>query len=291
MTNYYIYCGVETESKTYDGGHWQDVFVPVLKWSSSALRCYLSELEVVLEIITGIVLNVSPSPHHRPITTTALPHRSDILITVHSSLSFTVQIGQPIEMSNTFSCLFMSFMLTLPLHEVMIPLFFSSFFPSTNGSLLLLFFLFHFIPPLLFSFDFVDCFFFFWQQQVGIDQGDIPDLSQVSVHLTFHLLFLLSLTPTHFSPPSSYYFFPTFLQNCVWLHCLLFATLHSFSPLHIPVFTPFYKLLSWFCLLHPLPTHFFLFQTTASSNLMWLQATPLWFDWFPALSYTFKALL
>ena len=44
------------------------------------------------------------------------------------------------------------------------------------------------LPFSPFFISFVDLFF--WWQQVGIDQGDIPDLSQVSVHLTFHFLFL-----------------------------------------------------------------------------------------------------
>lgn len=80
-------------------------------------------------------------------------NRSPSLVrhTYHCPL-ICVQIGQPIEMSNTFSCLFLLFMLTLPLHEVMIPLFFSSFFSSTNGSLLLFVYLFPFYPtsPFLF---------------------------------------------------------------------------------------------------------------------------------------------
>lgn len=44
-------------------------------------------------------------------------------------VSSTVQIAPAINMSDTFACLFLLFLLTLPLHEVTIPLFFSSFFP------------------------------------------------------------------------------------------------------------------------------------------------------------------
>lgn len=64
-----------------------------------------------------------------PVSVPALPHWSDTFITVQSSLSFTVRIGcfyRPIQMSRkTFFCLFLlSFVLTLPLHEVMTPVFF-----------------------------------------------------------------------------------------------------------------------------------------------------------------------
>lgn len=68
-----------------------------------------------------------------------------------------------------------------------------SFF--SNGSSSSLYFLSSILSHLPFSpFYFVDLLVF-WRQQVGIDQGDIPDLSQVSVHLTFHFLFLTILTP------------------------------------------------------------------------------------------------
>lgn len=139
-------------------------------------------------------------------------------ITVQSSASFTVRIGWPIQLSKTFSCLFLlSFMLTLPLHEVMIPLFFAfcflflNFF-FTNGSCPSLYFFFSILSHLPFSlFYFLDLFAF-WRQQVGIDQGDIPDLSQVSVHLTFHLFFIfLTLAPILASPPTFSALFLAFL--------------------------------------------------------------------------------
>lgn len=80
-------------------------------------------------------------------------------ITVQSSASFTVRIGWPIQLSKTSSCLFLlSFMLTLPLHEVMIPLFFAFCFLFLNFFFhkwilpFSLFFLLHFIPPTFFPF-------------------------------------------------------------------------------------------------------------------------------------------
>lgn len=105
-----------------------------------------------------------PMSSHTPITMTALPHWSDILITVQSSLSFTVRIGRPIQMSKTFSCLFLlSFMLTLPLHEVMIPLFFVFFlflifFPPQMDPALLFIFFFSILSHLPFS-PFLFCWF------------------------------------------------------------------------------------------------------------------------------------
>lgn len=233
---------------------------------------------------------MSLSHHDRPITTAALPHWSDILITVHSLLSFTVQIGQPIEMSNTFSCLFLLFMLTL--HEVMIPLFFFliSFLHKRIPSSFC-FFPFPFYPtsPFLFWF----CWFVFFLTTASWNRSGWHPRS-LTGQCTSHLPPPLpSLSDSHpFFTSFLLFLFPTFLQNCAWLQRLLSATLHRFST---PAHTRFHPLLQTsFVILSSSPsTHsfFFLFQTTASSNLMWLQATPLWFDWFPALSYTFKALL
>lgn len=193
------------------------------------------------------------SRHYSSVATVALPHWSNIFITVQSSSSFTVRIGRfvrPIQMSKTFSCLFLlSFMLTLPLHEVMTPLFFflfliffffSFFF---NGSCpLLCFVFFSILSHLPFSpFYFADLFVF-WRQQVGIDQGDIPDLSQVSVHLTFHFHFLCSFAVSHsfsyfptFSPLSD---FPSTPHGFITPSVLSSDYSHHISPLHIPVPPP-----------------------------------------------------
>lgn len=86
-------------------------------------------------------------------------------ITVQSSASFTVRIGWPIQLSKTFSCLFL-FMLTLPLHEIMIPLFFAfcflflKFFFSQMDPALLFIFSSPFYPTYLFPFIFLICFLF-----------------------------------------------------------------------------------------------------------------------------------
>lgn len=239
-----------------------------LQWSLSSVR------------VGGCV--VSPWSLRTPVTHHG---RSPSLVThtYHCPLitSPTVQIALAIDMSDTFACLFLLFLLTLPLHEVTIPLFFFFSF-------------FHLIPPLLYFFlfflFFCFCFVCFWPQQVGIDQGDIPDLSQVSVHLTFHALFFLLQTATHLLASLSSH--PELLSSFVWLYCLLSASLHLlfffFSPQNKPMFAPPMPA-SLLILSFSTTTFSFWFQTTASSNPIWLQAASLWFDWFPALSHTLKA--
>lgn len=100
------------------------VFIFVQARSAWSHKCPLSELKIVVEMIFTVVINVfdvvtSFYTNHHDCSTSLVRH-----ITVQSSASFTVWIGWPIQLSKTFSCLFLLlFMLTLPLHEVMIPLF------------------------------------------------------------------------------------------------------------------------------------------------------------------------
>lgn len=149
--------------------------------------------------------------------------------------------------AETFHCLFLLFMLSLPLHEVTIPLFLFHFlhislFFSPPSALPPPFFFF-----ILFFFNFLK--HFLRPQQVGIDQGDIPDLSQVSVHLTFPFfsspvrlccfyLFDVSvfpLTPDVFSLLCFHLaaYFPIYIYTCfaiVHLFCLLLLILISHQP-------------------------------------------------------------
>ena len=118
----------------------------------------------------------------------ALRHWSDILITVQSSASFTVRIAVEI----FFLFISVVYVDTATAWSNDSPFFF--LFLIFFHKWILAFALFFFspsYPTYLIPFCFVD--FCFWRQQVGIDQGDIPDLSQVSVHLTFHFFF----TPFH----------------------------------------------------------------------------------------------
>lgn len=146
--------------------------------------CHLSHSSLFGRLSLPLVFHVS-SLHIGHTSRALFPHWSHILVIVHSSCHPLCTFAPAINMSDTFACLFL-FLLTLPLHEVTIPLFFFPHFPF-----------FTFYPTtsvfLIFLILFV-CLFCFWQQQVGIDQGDIPDLSQVSVHLTFHVLFFLLQT-------------------------------------------------------------------------------------------------
>lgn len=134
-----------------------------------------------------------------------------------------------------------------------------------------------FSPP----FYFVD-FVFFWRQQVGIDQGDIPDLSQVSVHLTFHFLFLsfYDLAPLL---PSLHLFRLSF--NTLWFLRSICASIHRLVPYFTPTFTCV-TLLPHPSLRHSSPTHFYFKQP---SRLTWSESRqlPLWFDWFPAFVFHF----
>lgn len=153
----------------------------------------------------------------------------------------------------TFSCLFL-FLLTLPLHEVMIPLFcfvflFSSFYFHQMDPALLFMLPSPFYPTptpsffLCFSF----CKFCFWRQQVGIDQGDIPDLSQVSVHLTVHLSNSNLLT---FFPPKSLSCSTTSYLTA--LSVLSSTDSHFISPLPLPV-SPSWPVVYFLFTLHPTP--------------------------------------
>lgn len=130
-------------------------------------------------------------------------------------------------------------------------------------------------PPLLFIFSppfyptylsppfyFVDLLVF-WRQQVGIDQGDIPDLSQVSVHLTFHFLFSL-LYDSHslFLPPlrpSPLCFWLSFSTTCG------FIAPSTLSHPDIYLYLPLHSLL----LRHSPPTHFYFKQP---SRLTWISS-------------------
>lgn len=86
---------------------------------------------------------------HQSHFTSALP--SLVTHTGHCPLimSSTVPIALAINMSDVFACLFLLFLLTLPLHEVTIPLFFFlHFFPFT-------------FYPTFFFFSWFSCFVFF----------------------------------------------------------------------------------------------------------------------------------
>lgn len=190
-------------------------------------------------------------------------------------------VQQPIQLWQTFSCLFLlSFMLTLPLHEVMTPLFFFLFliffvFLRMDPAflfLLLFFFLLHFIPPTFLPLFF--CWFVcFWRQQVGIDQGDIPDLSQVSVHLTFHFLFSLFPILTPFLPlsPPLFSAFPSTLHVVSLLPLRFHPSTHTLFHPYIYLFPPF-PVVHTFSLLHSPPTRFYFKQP---SCLTWSESRQL----------------
>lgn len=75
----------------------------------------------VFSVATSLVI----SRHARSPSLVRHIYHCPIIIVIHCE---DWLLPQPIHMSKTFSCLFLlSFMLTLPLHEVMIPLFFFSF--------------------------------------------------------------------------------------------------------------------------------------------------------------------
>lgn len=148
-----------------------------------------------------------------------------------------------------FSSYFLLFFLQMD--PALLYIFFSPFYPT-------------YLSPFLF------CWFVcFWRQQVGIDQGDIPDLSQVSVHLTFAFLFslFLILTPILAFPPAFSPFvsgFPSTLHVVSLLPlCFHPSTRVLFHPyiylcrLPLPPFTSCSLILSL-----SLSTHSFLFQTT-----------------------------
>lgn len=139
------------------------------------------------------------------------------------------------------------------------PVFFSHF--SIWSHLFFIFLI--FLILLIFCF----CFYFvcFWPQQVGIDQGDIPDLSQVSVHLTFHVLFFLLQTPTHLLASLSSHL--ELLSSFVWLYCLLSASLHLlfffFSPQNKPMFAPYASFSS-----HSVPFNHYLLILVSNNCLL-----------------------
>lgn len=162
---------------------------------------------------------------------TALRHWSDILITVQSSASFTVRIVWPIQLWKSFSCLFLLFMLTLPLHEVMIPPFFFFLFLIFFHKWILAFALFFFSPSYpTYLIPFLYCWFLFLTTASWNRSGWHPRslTGQCTSHLpllllTFSPLFLLSFnTPRGFIAPSG----------------LLLTASNHVSPLHIAVFPP-----------------------------------------------------
>lgn len=203
------------------------------------------------------------SHHFTPITTTALPHWSDMLIPVQSSSSFTVRIGWPIQLSKTFSCLFLlSFMLTLPLHEVMIPLFFVFFFSIFFHKWILPFSLFFsspfyptYLSPFLFSW-----FVCFLTTASWNRSGWHP--RSLTGQCTSHIPLLL-----YFSDSCPYSCFSSYLLGFFsHTHSVRSLTAsHLISPLHIPLFPHVTTVHS---LSPSLSTHSILFQTTISSNLI-----------------------
>lgn len=193
-------------------------FIFVLIRFTCSRKCYLSELKTV-EMIFAVVINVfdvvaSFYTNHHDCSPSLVRHayHCPIIIVIHCA----DWLANPV-VENFF--LFISVVVyvdTATAWSNDSPVFcflfsFSQFF-FTNGSCpSLYFFLLHFIPPTFFPFYFLD-FFAFWRQQVGIDQGDIPDLSQVSVHLTFHFFSIfLTLAPILASPPTFSAFFLAFL--------------------------------------------------------------------------------
>lgn len=155
------------------------------------------------------------SHHHPWVAMPALLHCSDTFITVGASLSFTVRIGWSISQSKcqTFSCLFLSLFYVdtaTAWSNDSLFLFSHLFFSQMDPALLPVFFSSPFYPTYLPSFILLICFF--WGQQIGIDQGDIPDLSQVSVHLTSLSLFLLSSNFSYILFPS--HLFSTLSTTC-----------------------------------------------------------------------------
>lgn len=186
-------------------------------------KCNLSALGIVLEMIFGVVINVSDvvtytNHHDRSPSLVRHTYHCPIIIVIHCAdwsanpdvknvflfISVVVYVDTATAWSNDSPVFcFFSFSHFFSPHKWILPfsLFFSSpFYPT------------YLFPP----FYFVDLFVF-WRQQVGIDQGDIPDLSQVSVHLTFHFLFSLFLTLAPFpaSPPNLSASFLAFLEHQV----------------------------------------------------------------------------
>lgn len=112
------------------------------QWSLSCVALYF-----VLEIIAAVVINVSSWRRRTSVT-----HHQRSSLIGHTSLSLSTHHVihcadcPAINMSDTFACLFL-FLLTLPLHEVTIPLFF-----------FLIFFPFYILSHLFF---FPDFFYFF----------------------------------------------------------------------------------------------------------------------------------
>lgn len=156
------------------------------------------------------------------------------------------------------------FMLTLPLHELMIPLFFVFFlifFYLSKRIFLLHFYPTNLSPPLFYFVDFV----FFLTTASWNRSGWHPRslTGQCTSHLPLPLpLFLWSCSSSTFSPP-----FPAFLQHSVvpplnlCFHPSTRTLLHPYVYLCYPPSSPFSPSLS---------THSFLFQTTISSNLIWV---------------------
>lgn len=219
--------------------------------------------EVTLAVIINVIIT-----HQSPWPPLSLIGQTYLSLSSHCH---PVRIGRPIQMSKTFLCLFLLlFMLTLPLHEVMIPLFFFSS-PPTNGSCLsLYFFFFSILSHLPFSLFILLICLFSWRQQVGIDQGDIPDLSQVSVHLTFHFLLSLFLTPFSSCVPSPLVGFSSASPLSV-LHCSLCALAHYFTPCFIPT----YNCAPTLILSSSLSTHSFFLNFKQPSCLTWSQSRQL----------------
>lgn len=204
-----------------------------------------SVLEMVLVQVMASFMSVFRviTPSFMP----ALPHRSDMFITVQSLLSFTV------EMSNFF--MFISvFVDTAAAWSNDSPVLFCFSFLillfSPNGPRPPLYASFSILShpqPLPFFFFFSFCKFCFWRQQVGIDQGDIPDLSQVSVHLTVHLSNSNLLT---FFPPKSFSCSTTSYLTA--LSVLSSTDSHFISPLPMPV-SPSWPVVYFLFTLHPTP--------------------------------------
>lgn len=177
--------------------------------------------EVTLAVIINVIIT-----HQSPWPPLSLIGQTYLSLSSHCH---PVRIGRPIQMSKTFLCLFLLlFMLTLPLHEVMIPLFFFSS-PPTNGSCLsLYFFFFSILSHLPFSLFILLILFVFLTTASWNRSGWHP--RSLTGQCTSHL----PLPPLSFSDSLLFLrpFTPCWLFFCLSFKCTSLLPLCSCSLLH-----------------------------------------------------------